>query len=357
VDGTALPRGVVVVGASAGGVEALSHLVARLPDDLAATVLVTVHVPASSTSVLPAILNRRGPLPARHAEDGELLRAGEILVAPPDRHLVVLEDRVALSRGPQENGHRPSVDVLFRSAARAWGPRVMSVVLSGTLDDGAAGVVAVSRHGGRCLVQEDALFDGMPRAATRADHPESVAVREIADRVVAWLRDVPEDTTVPASAGPTSATSLSDEETLIAQLDPDTMHRHDRPGEAAGLGCPDCAGALFRIEEGGLVRFRCRVGHAWSSESLLVRQTVALESALWTALRSLEEKAALNDELRTRAAASGHDLAAARFAAGADEATRAAELLRGLVADVGGSATAAEWPDGLERALEQRTMD
>jgi two-component system chemotaxis response regulator CheB len=188
------PRGLVVIGASAGGIEALRELVAGLPADLPAAVLVVVHVPPTGTSVLPVILSRRGPLPARHAEDGAELRAGQLLVAPPDRHLVVIDRGVGLTRGPQENGHRPAVDVLFRSAARAWGSRVMAVVLSGALDDGAAGVVAVKRRGGRCVVQSDALFDGMPAAAIRADHPDAeLPVADIPGQLTEWLGALPED--------------------------------------------------------------------------------------------------------------------------------------------------------------------
>jgi two-component system chemotaxis response regulator CheB len=323
------PRALVVIGASAGGIEPLRELVGALSPNFPATVLVVVHVPPTGTSALPRILERRGALPARHARDGEELRAGEVLVAPPDHHLVVIDGRVGLTRGPQENGHRPAVDVLFRSAARAWGPRVAAVVLSGALDDGAAGVVAVKQRGGRCMVQSDALFNGMPAAASRAGSPDAeLPAAELPARLLEWVHAVPE------AVGP-PVTELIEEETEMAELDPRAMHDLDRPGEPAGFGCPDCAGALYRIEEGKLTRFRCRVGHAWSPESLLVRQTVALESALWMALRSLEEKAALNDELGQRASAEGRDQSAARFTSGAEEAIRAAELVRQLVVDLG----------------------
>jgi two-component system chemotaxis response regulator CheB len=330
VDAAPVARGLVVVGASAGGVEALSDMVRGLPADFPGCVLVVVHVPATGTSALPLILSRRGPLPARHARDGDVLQRGQILVAPPDHHLVVLDERITLTRGPQENGHRPAVDVLFRSAARAWGPRVAGVVLSGSLDDGAAGAVAIRSMGGRCLVQSDPLFDGMPGAAARADHPHaSVRARDMPAELSSWLAEL--------SAGEAPLPSaLMEMEVDMAELDPHAMHISERPGEPAGFGCPDCAGGLYRIEEGDLTRFRCRVGHAWSPDSLLARQGVALESALWMALRSLEEKAALNLELGSRATQRGHHSSASRFAAGAAEATNAAELVRQLVATMGG---------------------
>jgi two-component system, chemotaxis family, protein-glutamate methylesterase/glutaminase len=332
---------VVAVGASAGGVEALRDFVALLPADFAACVLVVLHMPANAASALPAILGRAGPLPAREAHDGDRLAAGTILVAAPDHHLIVLDGHVALTRGPSENGHRPAVDVLLRSAARAIGRRAVAVVLSGTLDDGAAGAVAVAQRGGLCLVQDfdEALYDGMPRAAaasvSRTDLPasaESARVLRIAEMpgvLGRWLDGLPDD------AGG-AAPPLLERETEMAELDPDEMHDPERPGVPAGFGCPDCAGALFQIDDGGLRRFRCRVGHAWSPESLLARQSAALESALWVALRSLEEKAALNRDLQEGAASAGHTITAARFGENADEAWRAAELVRRLVGELGG---------------------
>lgn len=329
------PTPVVVVGASAGGVEALRDLASTLPPDLDACVLVVLHIPATGHSSLPAILDRAGPLAARHATDRDLLERGRILVAPPDRHLVVMDGRAALTRGPQENGHRPAVDVLFRSAARAAGPRVAAVVLSGSLDDGAAGAIAVAKRGGRLFVQdlEEALYDGMPRAAAVAvGDAVQAPVKKLAPLLAEWVGSLPDDTAREPSY-------LLEMETEMAGLDPAAIHMTDRPGRPAGFGCPDCNGSLYQIEEGGLVRFRCRVGHAWSPDSLLARQTIEMESALWMALRSLEEKSALNSDMHDRALTDGQTMSAARFSENADEARRAAELVRRLIAEIGGVAT------------------
>jgi two-component system chemotaxis response regulator CheB len=328
-----LPNGakVVVIGASAGGVEALRTLVADLPADFPACILVTLHVPSTGMSALPAILSRTGALRAEHAREGSPLIPGRILVAPPDHHLIVLRDSVTLSHGPRENGHRPAVDVLFRSAARSHDGDVIAVVLSGALDDGAAGMVAVTRRGGTGIVQDfdDALHDSMPRAAQAAAGVELVVpAKELSALLGELLRR-------PSSGQKPEPERLLDMETAMADLDPTAMHDHDRPGTPSGFGCPDCHGALFEITDGGLVRYRCRVGHAWSPESLLAQQGLALEGALWMALRGLEEKAALNQDLGDRAETSGHPLTAGRFHTSAAETLEAAELVRGLIDDIG----------------------
>jgi two-component system chemotaxis response regulator CheB len=166
----------VVIAASAGGVDALSRLATRLPGDLPAAVLVVVHFPPWATSLLPRILDRRGPLPASHAEDGEPILMSHIYVAPPDRHLLVHPGVLRVARGPKENRVRPAADPLFRSAASAYGPAVIGVVLTGNLDDGALGLLAIRRHGGRTVVQDpaDAAYTGMPLSALARAVPDHV---------------------------------------------------------------------------------------------------------------------------------------------------------------------------------------
>jgi two-component system chemotaxis response regulator CheB len=332
---------IVVVGASAGGVEALRDLVSHLPADLPASVLVVLHVPPDNPSALPAILRRASALTVHEALDGMALRPGEVVVARPDHHLVVVDGRVLLTRGPRENGHRPAVDVLFRSAARARAARVMAVVLSGALDDGASGASAVAALGGSVVVQdfEEALYDSMPRAAARAvgEHAvvEQASTAIIAERVASWARTASRSTSPAAEQAVKGPTDPMDREVRMAEMDPYEMHDTDRPGTPSGFGCPDCAGALFQIPDGSLLRYRCRVGHAWSAESLLARQTTALEGALWVALRNLEERAALNTDLGDRADDRGHDKAATQFRENVDEAMGAAELVRQLITEIG----------------------
>jgi len=326
---TGVRRDLIVVGASAGGVEALQTLVAALPLDLPATVLVVLHLPSAGVDALGAILNRAGPVAARRAEHGDILETGRILVARPDHHLLVVDGAVALSRGPRENGHRPAVDVLFRTAARARGPRVASVVLSGALDDGAAGSVAVVGRGGVALAQDpnEALHSGMPVACVRASGAQALPVKDLADRLVELAVT---EADVTALAAPSD---LTERETAMAGMDSESIESVDRPGVPSGFSCPDCHGVLFHLEEGRMQRFRCRVGHAWSMDSLLAQHGQAVEGALWMALRSLEERAALSSHLSEHARQRSRPITAAQFAEQATEARSAAELIRRMLVD------------------------
>ncbi len=176
-------RDIVVVAASAGGVEALRGLLSRLPGPIPATLLVVLHVPAVGGKVLPRILGRAGLLPASAAADGEVPLPGHVYVAPPDCHLLLVEDKIRLSHGPRHNGHRPAADPLFISAALSGGPYTIAVVLSGTLDDGAAGAAAVEQRGGVVVVQDpgESAYDGMPRAAIAATrHAKVLRLPELA---------------------------------------------------------------------------------------------------------------------------------------------------------------------------------
>ncbi len=330
-------RDIVVVGASAGGVEALVSLAASLPADLPAAVFVVLHVPSTATSALPDILSRNGPLPASHVKDGQPIEPGRIHVAPPDHHLLVRTGHVHLTRGPRENGHRPAVDPLFRSAAREYASRVVGVILSGALDDGTAGLVAVKSRGGVAVVQDpgDALYPGMPASAIEHAEIDHVVPVAAMGELLARLA------TEPAAEPPGPAPTDLKVEVDVEGFSLDAMEG-EHPGESSGFSCPDCNGVLWAIEDGGLERFRCRVGHAWSPETLLTRQSESLEAALWIALRSLEERAALARRLAEPARSRGHHISASRFEEQATEAQQAARMVRDLLLDRDAFATA--WP-------------
>jgi two-component system, chemotaxis family, protein-glutamate methylesterase/glutaminase len=269
------PR-VIVIGASAGGVEALQQLVYELPADLAAPVFVVLHVHARSKSVLPEILSAAGPLPAVHAVDGSRIENGHIYIAPPDHHLIVEREHMHVGVGPKENYQRPSINVTFRSAALAYGDRVIGVVLTGQLDDGTAGSWDIKRRGGTVIVQhpEDAAFSSMP---------------------LSTLREVEADYTLPLTEiGP-----------LLGRLSSEngrgeSSTQQENPGmqpKVVDLTCPECRGTIWEVPNGPLVQYRCRVGHSYSPRTMLAEHTAAQEKALWAAVVALEEGAVLANKL------------------------------------------------------------
>ena len=273
---------VIVIGASAGGVEAISRIVADLPRDLRASVLVVLHI-SRGRSMLPEILSRASRLPAAHPADAEMLQYGRIYVAPPDQHMVVLEGCVRTAHSAAENGVRPAVDPLFRSAARAYGPRVVGVILTGALDDGAAGIAAIKAAGGVAIVQDpdEAFAPGMPRSAINTG---------VVDHVLP-LRDIP--LLIAALVEEEAEAPREQDSELLRPMEPDlaeppiAVSGSDRPGKPSVFSCPDCHGTLWEVEQGGLLRFRCRVGHVFSPDSMLAAQIDEVDRALWTALRTL----------------------------------------------------------------------
>lgn len=312
-----MPAPIVGVGASAGGVEALVELVRNLPVDFAAAVVVVLHVPATGTSVLPEILDRAGPLPARAAADGERLQAGTIYVAPPDRHVTVHGNRLRLSTGPRENGHRPAVDPTFASLA-AYGRHAVGVILSGTRDDGARGMLAIKSAGGTTLVQdpEQALFDGMIRSAQR--YVQIDGVLRVGD-LAAELSNLSRLLT----------TMRNDD----AEPSADAVELGGPDPSATRFTCPDCGGALWRHENGKSMSYACSVGHVYSPESFDGEQVREIESALWAAARLLGDRRELLREMSRRAAAYGHERGARAFREQADEVGQAATVIRGLIED------------------------
>lgn len=322
-------RNIIVVGASAGGIEPLNDLLGRLPADLDATVLVVVHLPADYTR-LPQILDRVSRLRVKLAEDGEPLRSGTVLLAPPGLHLVVTEDGMSLSSGPRENGFRPAIDVLFRSAALTHGPSVIGVILSGAGDDGAAGMVAIRLRGGVGIVQDpgEALHSSMPQEAIDAaivDHV--VPSTKIPDLLVELIDEKP-----PPSAPGSEADLMATEVGMVAHQR-EAANRTEHPGEPSAFVCPDCSGPLYEITEGRLTRYRCRVGHAWSPLSLAKQQSTGAENALWTAAETLEEKAVLRERLGRRAHDAGHHTAARHLQRTAETAQESAVQIRRIIED------------------------
>jgi two-component system chemotaxis response regulator CheB len=310
VDESAPHRDLVVIGASAGGVEVLRKVVADLPADLAAAVCIVLHIAPGSPSALAPILQRAGRLPCRAAADGEQLQVGQILVAPPDRHLVVEDRRVKLTLGPRENGHRPAVDALFRSAARERGGRVIGVILSGTRDDGAAGLAVIKACGGAAVVQDpkEALYAGMPASAIAHVAVDAVVPSALIASTVAAM--------VNGGEGPTGAAPAAGQD-------------DDPPrGEQVTTICPECGGVLSERVESGMTQWECRVGHRYSPDSLADAQAQGVEAALWAAIRALEDRQVLLARMADQAEARGQPRSGRSFRRRANAAGAHAEQVR-----------------------------
>jgi two-component system chemotaxis response regulator CheB len=303
----------IAIGASLGGVEALMQLAAGLPENLPAAVLVTLHTSPSDPSKLPEVLSRQSALPVVHAVHGETILPGRIIVAPPDNHLIVRAGWVNVIRGPKENGHRPSVDVMFRTSAAAYGSRAIGVVLTGLLDCGTAGLMSIKARKGLAVVQDpsDAFAPEMPsNAIANVDIDYVVPLSEIPTLLVRLARE-------PASAG---LTSIADHLGAMEGRE---------PGLPAEMVCPHCHGELTESRVGSFHMFRCHVGHAFSLESLAVEHADQVERALWSAVRALKESAAIAQRLAGLAEGSLREKFEERWRARADEARLLGDLVLG----------------------------
>jgi two-component system chemotaxis response regulator CheB len=306
------------MGASAGGVEALTRVVRDLPPELAAAICIVLHVAPSSPSMLAHILDRVGKLTCRPARDGERLREGVILVATPDHHLTIEDSRVRLTVGPRENGHRPSIDVLFRSAARAFDSRVVGVVLSGTRDDGSAGLAVIKANGGAAVVQDpnEALYGGMPSSAIANVAVDAIVPSgELASTIAAMVKG--EDPPPPASSDDPA---------------PD-------PPASQGVAavCPECGGVLTEHTEAGMVQWQCRVGHRYSPDTLIDAQANDVEGALWAAIRVLADREALLKRMAQQAEQRGQPRSARRFRRQGEAAGEQVEIVRQALARAAGT--------------------
>lgn len=314
-------RDIIVVAASAGGLQPLRTMLSQMPADLAAAVFVVLHVPATGGSTLPRILDRSGPLPAASAIDGDRVQPGRVYVAPPDRHLLMIKDAMRLSRGPRQNGVRPAADPLFRSAALHAGSRVIAVVLSGTLDDASLGSATVERHGGRVVVQDpdDAGYDSMPRHAIGATRdPIVVPASAIAGQVRRLT------TEEAADASPPDEELAAEIEGLLAgTVETDTSSR-----SFSNLTCPECGGPLYRATEQRAETYDCLVGHRWAPQALVEQQSQSVERALWLAIRSLEERDRLLTGMADAARDRGHTTSVGQFRRAAGEAKQSADTIR-----------------------------
>jgi two-component system chemotaxis response regulator CheB len=319
-------RDIVVIGASAGGVQALMEIVKGFPNRLSAAVFVVIHTSSSSPGVLPEILSRAGPIRAVQARDREPIMQGRIYVPPVDHHLLIRDGHVVVSRGPKENGFRPAVDPLFRTAAIAYRERVVGVILSGGLDDGTSGLLEVKRYGGVAIVQDpaEAVSPSMPQSAvTNVDVDHVVTLAQI-PALVAELTG--EWSGKGARIMPARRRNVPD----IAEVGTENLEVPNPADPPSALTCPECGGALWEVQGQRVLRFRCHLGHGYTGEALSEQQVEKIENAMWVAMRTLEESAALRRSLAQRTRGSSMNL----LASGYEEQARTAEQRAALIRSV-----------------------
>jgi two-component system chemotaxis response regulator CheB len=322
-------RDVIVIGASAGGHEVLVRLFESLPADLGASIFIVCHLAADTETRLPGVLGRAGQYAVKLAEHGEPIRRDTAYVAPADRHLLVKQGRISLSRGPRENHWRPSIDALFRSAAVTYGSRVIGIVMSGMLDDGTAGLAAIKQCGGTTIVQDPAYatYSEMPATAL-ANVPIdfSLEVQEMRD-VLQWL------VRQPAGESPPVPQALATE-ACIAETGATDERVENHLGILTPMSCPDCGGPLWQHEDSEHPHFRCRVGHAWSARSLNSGTDEMLEATLWAAVRLFQQRANIATMMADREKIANRGRAAAAYERRAAEAAGQARVLREFILNV-----------------------
>jgi two-component system, chemotaxis family, protein-glutamate methylesterase/glutaminase len=286
---------IVVVGTSAGGIEALKDLVAQLPATFGAPMFIVQHMAADADArVLATLLDESGALSCSVAKNRERFKAGRIYLAPADNHLLIKKATMIVTKGARENRYRPAIDPLFRSAAVTHGPRVVSVVLTGYLDDGTEGTAAVKRCGGITVVQDprDASYPDMPQSALAVKVDHCVPLRELGvllDRLVRTRpgkrKKIPDDIRIEA---------------IIAERVLSDVHAVDSLGTQVPYNCPGCGGVLWEVEKSKTLRYRCHTGHSFTAATLLAEQSGKIEETLWITLRMLEERRNLLRSMRQR---------------------------------------------------------
>lgn len=315
---------IVVVGTSAGGLQALRTLVRNLDDSLSAAVFIVMHVSPDYVSLLPQILGKTTRLHCAHAVNHEPIRSGRIYVATPDHHMVVETDHVRLTKGPKENRSRPAVDALFRSAAYVYGSRVIGIVLTGNLDDGTAGLWAIKDRGGIAMVQDpkEAQHPSMPlNAMQHVDIDFCLSIDRIAETLAKLTSEDVAVEELPMSKKLEIETKIALEHN---PLESGVLNL----GDPTLFTCPSCHGTLIGMKDGNVHRFRCHTGHAFSIQSLLAELNESSENYLWSAVRAFDEKLFLLKHLERHAREANHLKTAAYVSREVEESKRQQALLR-----------------------------
>ncbi|TDB67555.1 chemotaxis protein CheB [Arundinibacter roseus] len=326
-------QNIVVVGSSAGGVMALKELVSSFPKNFEASICIVQHLAADANSQLPSILSAAGSLPAVNPKDGQKLQPGHIYIAPADRHMILFDEQILVKKGPKENRFRPSIDVLMRSAAIEYGPRVIGVVLTGRLSDGTSGLWSVREMGGITITQspQEALYPQMPQSVLDTFEVDYVLpIAEIGALIVRLVNKQPNDS--HAELNEQQKKQLHIETEIAAQ-----RYAFDsgirEMGQKTDYTCPECGGALVGIKEGCGMRYRCHTGHGFSAQSLMTDIVEVTEINVWSALRSVEEGIMLMEQSATQAHTTGQPGLAEDFSQKSQQLRAKSKLLLDFLYD------------------------
>jgi two-component system, chemotaxis family, protein-glutamate methylesterase/glutaminase len=328
-----MKRRCIAIGASAGGFELVVDIASQLPEDLPAPVFVTMHVPAYHRSYLPSILSRAGKLHAIHPEDGRRIEPGLIYVAPPDHHLLVDDGHIAVKRGPKENGFRPSIDALFRSAAYSYGRKAIGVVLSGALHDGTSGLWTIKHLGGTAIVQDphEAQYASMPRSALEyVDADYTAKASEISGLLVRLANEPSEGNKMVCNQVEKDLENRIAKEVEIAAGTNVSQKTILELGELTPLTCPACYGTLIRIKEDKLSRFRCHTVHGFTEDALLEGIMQSTGERIWQVTRGLQETVILLQHMGHHFKEAGENARAEKFFAKARELEKRASRFQEL---------------------------
>jgi two-component system chemotaxis response regulator CheB len=319
-------RNIVVIGASAGGFDAIKKLIAQLPEDFHASVFIVWHMSADVRGILPQMLNRVSKLHAAHAVNMEAVKPGRIYVAPPDHHMLLDHGMVRITKGPKENRFRPAIDPLFRSAAFHYGNRVIGIILSGALDDGVAGLWMIKQYGGLAIVQDpsEAEVPSMPLHALESVNVDYVATVDNMTPLLSKLVAEP----VPEGNGKRKEQEERTQLEIGVAMEEEPGFRIQQFGELTPYTCPECHGVLLALKEGNHVRFRCHTGHAFSSDSLLSAITESIEESLWNTVRSIQESVMLLNHMGDHFAENNHPKLAAMYFQKAKDAENRVRIVR-----------------------------
>ena len=322
---------IIVIGASAGGLKALGAIVGSLPTDIDAAIFIVQHLPADKPSILPKILADVGSLPASHASDGEPIQKGRIYVAPPDYHLLVNQGSMRVVHGPKENRFRPAIDTLFRSAARAYGSRVVGVVLTGYLDDGTVGLQAVKKRGGVAIVQDpkEAEYPSMPKSALRyVKVDRCLPLAEIPHLLVELSKQpAAEEEAYPMTEEIEIESKIAEQQMNTQEL----LENVEAIGTRTTYTCPECNGSIWQVDKSEPLRFRCHTGHSFTADTFLAEQTQNLEKALWSATQIMEDKVMFFRQMSERMGNYNLQSAAAKYEEYAKSLDAEVSLIRGII--------------------------